>query len=324
LEEFVKSVICYESYARQTGRMSYVKRAGGLRKGDSRTEDLLKRIAAQRREISSLYEFIASATAKAKVFLSYSHTDKPFVEKLKEDLEKKGIKTWYDDKDMNHGDIISEAIAHGIHESWFFLIVVSPLSIKSKWVKYELDEAYDQHISQGKIIVPVLIGSVADADIPIRLKKHLYADFRDGSNYHDTLDKLKRSILREAARMLETEEEAEGGKDELRDANVTIMSDAPDLEGVLRQHGFRSVVTIGHSKAKKNLADADAVILDLVEGLNEEQAAAIIEEQNLDHVLVFCFGRVNLPPGKATFANSHMTLYSRLQELLRFKYAARG
>ena len=64
------------------------------------------------------------------------------------------------------------------------------------------------------------------------------------------------------------------------------------------------------------------MVLDLVHGINEEQAADIVSRYNLDHVLAFSYERVSLPQGKATFANSHMTLFNRLQELVKFKDAA--
>ncbi len=106
------------------------------------------------------------------------------------------------------------------------------------------------------------------------------------------------------------------------ETRVTVVSEALDLERVLRQHGFRKVVTIDGERAAAEVGETGAVVFDLVRGVDEKQATAIIEEQNLVHVLAFCFGRANLPPGKATFANSHMTLFSRLLELLKFQDAA--
>lgn len=143
-----------------------------------------------------LYQFMAKPSKYAKVFLSHSHLDKPFVEKLRQDLEKLGIDTWYDQKDMVIGDIVSESISEGIKESSFFLIVVSPNSVRSNWVKNELDEAYEALITGGKRILPVLIGNLADSEIPQRLKKHKYADFRDEHKYHQIFEELYNAILK--------------------------------------------------------------------------------------------------------------------------------
>jgi hypothetical protein len=110
-----------------------------------------------------------------------------------------------------------------------------------------------------------------------------------------------------------------------RETHVTIVSKTLELEGVLRQHGFKRVKSIVAEAIAEPLAGSKAVIIDLVNGVDEKQAAEIIALHGLEHVLAFCYGRANLPPGVATFANSHMTLFSRLEELLRYQDAtARG
>jgi len=133
-------------------------------------------------------------TIEKKVFLSHSHADKKIVNKLKIDLEDNGIKTWYDERDMNIGDIVNEKITEGINQSDCFLIVISPNSIKSDWVKYELNEAYHVYITEKKRILPVLIGDLSEKDIPQKLKKHLYSDLRNNDNYDQSIKKLCSSI----------------------------------------------------------------------------------------------------------------------------------
>ena len=125
-----------------------------------------------------------------KVFLSHSHADKNIVEKLKNVLEDNGIKTWYDDIDMNIGDIVNEKIIEGITQSDCFLFVISPNSVKSNWVKYELSEAYHQCITENKKIFPVLIGDLSEKDIPQILQKHSYSDLRNNDIYYQSIKKL--------------------------------------------------------------------------------------------------------------------------------------
>ncbi len=195
---FIEAIFCYQQYAK----------GGGL---ESRENPEIKRLSDKINEqqfiLNKLNQFVSSSSRLVNVFLSYSHNDKLFVEMLKLDLEKRGINTWHDDDRLDIGDIVSDVIAEGIKQSWCFLIVVSPQSINSNWVKYELDEAYDAHISKGKRILPVLIGKLGDEEIPQRLKKHLWADFRDESRYDKALDKLYRAIVKEGAKMLSPEAE---------------------------------------------------------------------------------------------------------------------
>ena len=129
-----------------------------------------------------------------KVFLSYSRADKNFVEKLKRDLENNGIKIWYDEKNLYDGDIIKEAILEGINQSDCFLFVISPNSIKSDWVKFELKNAFDQHEKFQKRIIPVLIGDMSEKDLPQILQKHLFSDLRIHETYNQSLKKLCNSL----------------------------------------------------------------------------------------------------------------------------------
>lgn len=189
--DFLEAVLSFHQYALTSGA-----------KFDLHYEErkLRDKINNMQIEMNKLLQFVTASTGNAKVFLSHSHSDKIFVEKLKKDLEDNNITTWYDNKDLDIGEIVSEAISQGIEQSWFFLIVVSPDSVSSNWVKYELNEAYDGHISDGKKILPVVIGDIEDKDIPKRLKKHLYADFRSEEGYEDSFERLLRAIVREGAK----------------------------------------------------------------------------------------------------------------------------
>jgi len=51
------------------------------------------------------------------------------------------VNYWRDEKDLLVGDVIEKAISEGIQRSNLFLIVLTPRSVRSKWVERELDEA---------------------------------------------------------------------------------------------------------------------------------------------------------------------------------------
>lgn len=191
-KDFIEAVTAFHQYASNFGARYSTKKP---------EQALRNRILELQNRLGELLQFINMSTGKVKVFISHSHSDKPFAEKLKKDLEKEGVATWYDDKDLDIGDIVSEALSQGIEESYCFLIIVSQTSVKSNWVKYELDEAYDQHINEGKRILPVVIGDLKQEDMPRRLRKHLYADFR--TDYKDAFQKLLRSIVREGAKKVD-------------------------------------------------------------------------------------------------------------------------
>jgi hypothetical protein len=110
-----------------------------------------------------------------------------------------------------------------------------------------------------------------------------------------------------------------------REARVVVVSDDLGLQGLLREHGFGNLKTIFPSAATAAaLEPYAAVVLDMTAGLSQAAAGALIAEYPRDVFLAYSTGpgRLDLPPGRATFANSPMTLYARLLELLKF-HAAR-
>ncbi len=111
-----------------------------------------------------------------KVFISYSHKDKKFVNLLTLRLREHKIDVWLDSKEISIGSNIAERIKDGISKVDFFILILSKNSADSKWVNYELSATILNEISrQETIILPVLI---EDCQIPFSLQDRLYADFR--------------------------------------------------------------------------------------------------------------------------------------------------
>lgn len=110
-----------------------------------------------------------------KVFISYSHEDKEFVEWLKENLQSSGHEIWYDQQEIQLGDSIKKKINEGIQSSSTFIVILSSASKKSNWVRYELNSAMlSSAINKGIKILPIKID---ESDVPSDLSNYLYADF---------------------------------------------------------------------------------------------------------------------------------------------------
>ncbi len=137
-----------------------------------------------------------------------------------------------------------------------------------------------------------------------------------------TQQRLEEIVESRPGALIRLLEEQDADRRLRRETRVIVVSKRLELERVLRQHGFKNVRTKERDDLEEALEDSGAVVLDLVQGVDEQQATAIIQTYNLEHVLAFCHDRVTLPPGKTTFANSHMTLFNRLLELIRFMDAA--
>jgi hypothetical protein len=112
-----------------------------------------------------------------RVFISYSSIDKPFVDRLANDLLKAGIDIWIDTLEILAGDSLVEKIFdQGIANSDYLLIVLSESATKSNWVKKELSIVFIRELQEKRVVViPVL---TSDCIIPMSIQDKKYADFR--------------------------------------------------------------------------------------------------------------------------------------------------
>jgi len=121
-----------------------------------------------------------------KIFLSYSRKDIDFARKLSGDLEKAGYDVWWDLTDLRGGDDWVRVIPDAIAKSDFFIIVLSPNSIESEWVRKE----YTQALSLRKKIIPLMFAS---CDVPFALNTINYVNFVAGE-YQDNFAGLLRAL----------------------------------------------------------------------------------------------------------------------------------
>ncbi len=128
----------------------------------------------------------------SRVFLSHSSKDKAFARRLGADLRRNGHVVWIDEAEIQVGDSLIEKIRDGIDEVDFVAAVLSKASIKSEWVKKELDLASNREIEERRVIVlPLLIQNVTP---PGFLKGKKYADFRPGAPYKKSLQELLKRL----------------------------------------------------------------------------------------------------------------------------------
>ncbi|MEP7011378.1 MAG: toll/interleukin-1 receptor domain-containing protein [Acidobacteriota bacterium] len=128
----------------------------------------------------------------ASVFLSHSSTDKPFVRKLARSLATRGHTVWLDEIELQPGDSLVQRISEALEKADFVAAVISPASIKSRWVKKELQLAATKELRDNRtIILPILIGR---CEAPEYLRDKLYVDLRDARQYRSRLKLLMRRL----------------------------------------------------------------------------------------------------------------------------------
>lgn len=113
----------------------------------------------------------------AKLFLSHTSADKPFVKRVAEDLHARGHICWLDEWNIKVGRSILQSIETGIEDSDYVLLFLSKKSAESKWVDREWRSKFWDQISKGgTFVLPCLIEECA---IPQLLKDIKYANFSE-------------------------------------------------------------------------------------------------------------------------------------------------
>jgi hypothetical protein len=136
----------------------------------------------------------AAPAPQAKVFISHSSRDKPFVRKLVQELEQRHLNVWFDERELKVGDSIVAGVSAGLRNSDYLIVVLSKSSVASRWVQEELNAALMEELSgEGRPVLPVLID---DCELPPLLKSRLYADFR--TDFSAGLKKLLAVLTQES------------------------------------------------------------------------------------------------------------------------------
>lgn len=126
-----------------------------------------------------------------KVFISYSHGDTDFADRLVLDLRASDVPATYDKWLLRVGDSIIQKIAAEVSEADSVIALLSPASVGSNWVKKELALAMTGELqTTGVKVLPAVI---ADCQLPPMLADKLYADFR--RSYYFGLRRLLHALL---------------------------------------------------------------------------------------------------------------------------------
>lgn len=113
-----------------------------------------------------------------KAFVSYSHKDADFVVDIARKLRELGVDAWLDSWEIEPGQSIVQRIFEvGLKEAKFFFVVLSRDSVRSPWVREELDAATLRRIEGVARVIPIL---KEDCDIPMALRALRWVDFRKG------------------------------------------------------------------------------------------------------------------------------------------------
>lgn len=102
-----------------------------------------------------------------KLFISYSRQDAVAADALVADLEAQGFEVTIDRRDLPFGEEWQGELRGFIQDADTIVWLVSPTSVGSRWVNWELGEVQ----RSGKRLMPVVIEAVTPEDLPEALGK---------------------------------------------------------------------------------------------------------------------------------------------------------
>jgi hypothetical protein len=97
------------------------------------------------------------------LFISYSHKDEAFAERLHSDLQASGVRCWYAPEDMPGGKKLHVEIDSAIRMHDKLLLILSEHSMKSEWVKTEISKARMRELKEKRqVLFPIRLCSFGE------------------------------------------------------------------------------------------------------------------------------------------------------------------
>jgi hypothetical protein len=97
------------------------------------------------------------------VFISHASKDDAFVKDLRIALESQGILVWVDSRNLRGGNKLKPAIDKAIEQARQVIVVLSPKTVNSPWVRKEISKALrveKKRKDDGYRVIPVLLPGI--------------------------------------------------------------------------------------------------------------------------------------------------------------------
>lgn len=123
------------------------------------------------------------------VFLIHDEIEKPFARQLAIDLSLAGATVWLDEAETGQiQNSLESNIDRKIQSDIYLAVILTPNSVKSDWVRHEIENALNRR--EAEFVIKVLPLLYKDCAIPPFMTDNLFADFRDPANYTVMLRKV--------------------------------------------------------------------------------------------------------------------------------------
>jgi uncharacterized protein YjbI with pentapeptide repeats len=161
---------------------------------------------------SDFITYMKSLTGKTiefySCFISYSTKDQEFAEQLHADLQNKGVRCWFAPHDVQSGRKLHEQIDEAIRLHDKLLLILSPNSMASEWVKTEIAKARRREIRDNRrVLFPIRVAPFEtrdwecfDADTgkdsAREIREYFIPDFSNWKD-HDSYQEAFKALIRD-------------------------------------------------------------------------------------------------------------------------------
>jgi transposase-like protein len=124
------------------------------------------------------------------IFISYQRDDEAYAKRISEYIISKGISVYFDLKDIslkfynqnNKPKQVTSSIKKGIEDSDYMIVIVSPKTMNSAWVPFEIGYAYE-NMEEDKMVCLKHKGIKSENLPPYLQTKQLLEGFSELSSY---------------------------------------------------------------------------------------------------------------------------------------------
>lgn len=104
------------------------------------------------------------------IFISHASKDDAFVKDLREALESHQLSVWVDSRNLRGGSKLAPEISQAIEQARQTIVVLSPHTINSPWVRKEIQQALaveQARKDEGYRVIPLLLPGVEPSALPL-------------------------------------------------------------------------------------------------------------------------------------------------------------
>jgi hypothetical protein len=159
--------------------------------------------------IEYMSSLVGTAFEFYSCFISYSGKDQEFADRLFADLQREGVRCWFAPHHVQAGKKLHEQIDDAIRLHERLLLILSPDSINSEWVRTEIAKARKREIHEGKrVLFPVRLNisyeqpqewECFDADrgkdSAREIREYYIPDFTKWKNHDQYQEEFKKLVM---------------------------------------------------------------------------------------------------------------------------------